>query len=142
MDEFDQFWAAYPRKVAKIAARRAFLKAKRLEGVTIEDLLAGVQRYIATKPDYADWCHPTTFLNGGRWMDEPDAAPEKAEMVEVDEETYFAHLRATGREGFIKVARSYPTMKRTVPREWLDERLREAASAKDHRENVVQIRAS
>jgi hypothetical protein len=70
MDEFEAFWAAFPRKVGKLAAKLEWSKALKLSSV--EDIMSGVERYKACKPDYADWCHPKTWLHQGRWMDEPD----------------------------------------------------------------------
>lgn len=78
MLEFDQFWGAFPRKVGKLAALRAYERSRRL--ASAEDIIAGVERYKQTKPDYADWCHPATWLNQGRWMDEPDLEPVKADI--------------------------------------------------------------
>ena len=73
MDGFDEFWAAYPRKVGKLGARRKYDRALKLtDHATI---MAGVERYKANKPDYADWCHPSTWLHNGRWDDEYDTAP-------------------------------------------------------------------
>ena len=72
MTEFETFWQVYPKKVGKLAAQQAYKKARRL--ATAEMLLAGVERYTRNKAEYADWCHPTTWLNQGRWMDE-DTAP-------------------------------------------------------------------
>jgi len=71
MNGFTAFWSAYPRKVGKLAAQKAYTKAR--QTVSAEDLLAGLERYKVTKPSYADWCHPKTFLSQGRWMDEPEA---------------------------------------------------------------------
>ena len=65
---FDEFWAAYPRRVAKIAARRAYDKALKL--TDHETIMRGVENYKLHKPDYQDWCHPATWLNGGRWDDD------------------------------------------------------------------------
>lgn len=70
---FQQFWQVYPRRVGKLAALKEWQKAVRLDSV--ENILAGVERYKRTKPEYADWCHPRTFLSQGRWMDEVDEAP-------------------------------------------------------------------
>ena len=70
MTDFDRFWAVYPRRVGKLAAMQAFQKARKL--ASVEDIIAGVERYIRSKPEYADWCHATTWLNQGRWMDEDD----------------------------------------------------------------------
>lgn len=67
---FDEFWAAYPAKVGKEAARRKFERIRRGGKVAFPDLMAGLQRYKASKPPDRDWCHPTTWLNQGRWEDE------------------------------------------------------------------------
>lgn len=68
--DFEVFWRAYPKRVGKLAAQKAYAKVRR-GGIPADELLDGVAQYRRTKPDYADWCHPTTWLNQGRWMDEP-----------------------------------------------------------------------
>lgn len=70
-EDFTAFWASFPRRTAKLAAMKAYERARRMDSA--ENILAGVERYKRNKPEYADWCHPATFLNQGRWMDEPDA---------------------------------------------------------------------
>lgn len=68
--EFDAFWAQYPRKVGKEAARKAFIKA--LKSTDIGALMAGVERLrreVAGK-DQKFTPHPSTWLNEGRWDDE------------------------------------------------------------------------
>jgi len=70
--EFDKFWEAYPHKVSKFAARRAFDKVSK--NVNIDDILHGVKNYITSKPPHHDYAHPATWLNGGRWLDEPAPA--------------------------------------------------------------------
>lgn len=70
MSEFDQFWEKYPRRVGKLDAMRAFEKARKM--ASLAEILEGIDLYMATKPEYADYCHPSTWLNKGRWMDEPD----------------------------------------------------------------------
>lgn len=71
--EFDAFWSVYPEKVGKGAARKAFPVA--LSKAPLETLIAGVRRYIATKPRDRNYCHPSTWLNEERWSDEPTAPP-------------------------------------------------------------------
>ena len=66
---FDQFWSAYPEKIAKAAARKAFDGAMRK--TTIEIILAGVARYRQSKPADRAWAHPATWLNQERWLDQP-----------------------------------------------------------------------
>jgi hypothetical protein len=70
--EFDIFWAAYPKKKGKIAGRKAFDKAIKL--ATLEQLLQGIEllkRETAGK-DITFTPHPASWLNDGRWEDEPD----------------------------------------------------------------------
>jgi len=66
--EFLQWWETYPRKEAKKNARKAYWVARKT--VSAETLLEGVSRYRASKPHYADWKVPTTWLNGEHWEDE------------------------------------------------------------------------
>ena len=70
-EAFEDFWRAYPRKVAKDAARRAFDKALKA-GVDAGALIAGAQRYAVERqgqdPKFTK--HPATWLNGGCWEDE------------------------------------------------------------------------
>ena len=70
---FAEFWAAYPRKVGKDAAAKAF--AKRRVG---PELLAVMLAAIAAQRSGEQWAkdggqfipHPATWLNEGRWQDE------------------------------------------------------------------------
>jgi hypothetical protein len=68
---FDTFWAAYPRREAKLDAMKAYDKARKL--ASAEDILAGVERYKRTMPDEKRYRPlPASWLNAGRWMDEDD----------------------------------------------------------------------
>lgn len=70
--EFENFWAAYPNKVGKDAAWRAWQKRKAdlPEG---EELLAILARQRASQQWQKDGGqyvpHPATWLNQGRWQD-------------------------------------------------------------------------
>ena len=66
---FDQFWQAYPCKKGKPLAEKAFRKVSD----DFPAIMRGLEQYKAHKPDYADWMHPSTFLNQRRWEDEYDA---------------------------------------------------------------------
>lgn len=68
--EFQTFWKAYPRKVGRLDAEKAYQKARRQWSA--QQILDGIEAYKRRKPDYADYCHPSTFLNQGRWLDEDD----------------------------------------------------------------------
>lgn len=71
---FEEFWAAFPRKVGKDAALRAFEKRKP-DRALLDRMLAA----IAAQRASPDWQkdggqfipHPTTWLNQGRWDDQP-----------------------------------------------------------------------
>lgn len=69
-EEFALFWQRFPRRTAKLDAMKAYERARRTASAA--DILDGIGRYMENKPEYADWCHPATFLNKGRWMDEYD----------------------------------------------------------------------
>jgi hypothetical protein len=75
-EAFDRFWAAYPKRVAKEAARKAFAKAAE-NGTDVEALIAGAQRYAAERQgqDQKFTKHPATWLNAGCWEDEAPGAP-------------------------------------------------------------------
>lgn len=66
---FDDFWAAYPKKVGKDAARRAWAKAvRRDDPAKIVDV---VRRY-PFRPDKQFVKDPATWLNAGCWTDDLD----------------------------------------------------------------------
>lgn len=76
---FPTFWSLYPRKVGKLAAMKAWAKAVKLD--TPENIIAGIEPYKAHKPEWQDYCHPATWLNQGRWMDEYEPEPERQVYV-------------------------------------------------------------
>jgi len=68
---FAEFWQAYPRKVGKRAAMKAFaLALKRTDAPTILAGLARAQPHFNPETQYQP--HPTTWLNQDRWLDEHD----------------------------------------------------------------------
>jgi hypothetical protein len=69
---FAKFWQAYPHKVGKRDAATSFQRILKMGIVGIDDLMAGLARY-AAKTDDRPWCNPATWLNGGRWDDQPAA---------------------------------------------------------------------
>ena len=68
---FAEWYAVYPRHVARDAAAAAYGRA--VKRVSAEVLLAGARRYRAecagTEAHYV--AHPASWLNAGRWADEP-----------------------------------------------------------------------
>lgn len=73
--EFEkQFWPAWPNKVGKPAAFKAFCKVRKAFDLT--PILFGVDRYVAEKPGDRPWLNPATFLNQERFNDEPAAVAQ------------------------------------------------------------------
>lgn len=73
--EFDEFWKTYPRRVGKEAAKVAWSKAAKKTDAGL--ILTAVRRYAEDPnlPDKKFIPHPATWLNQGRWDDEPCAPP-------------------------------------------------------------------
>ena len=67
--DWSAFWAAYPHKVGKGAARKAWKSA--IKKADPAEIIAGAERYRADRgrdPKYT--AHPSTWLNGERWSDQ------------------------------------------------------------------------
>jgi len=86
-DEFDRFWANYPRKVGKKAARAKW-KATAKERPALEAVLRSVERAKRSEQWTRDGGqyipHPATWLSQGRWDDEPVSASVIAEQPKGD----------------------------------------------------------
>jgi len=74
-EKFAQFWSLYPRRVGKTAAKKAFDKA--VDSVGLETVLDGVKRFASDPylPETKFIPHPSTWLNEGRWDDDPYPVP-------------------------------------------------------------------
>lgn len=90
---FDHFWQAYPSKVGKADARKAFDKASKV--VSFDVMMDGLARY-AAKTDDRPWCNPGTWLRQERWADQPAAAPANLKGVSADR----ARLRQEIADGY------------------------------------------
>ena len=87
---FDSFWSAYPRKVAKAEARKAFTKIT----VPLETILSAITE--ARKSP--DWTkdggrfipYPASWLNGKRWEDESSVPlqPEARSSIVYTEDAF------------------------------------------------------
>jgi len=83
-DQFSIFWASYPRRIAKGAARKAFDKA--IKKTTLEVMLNAITVYVAMKPEKIDYKHPATWLNCECWDDEwepPQARVQAGQITSV-----------------------------------------------------------
>lgn len=70
---FDKFWKAYPKKVGKDAAKKAFDKRKP-DDDTLENMIQAIELQKVSDQWQRDGGqyipNPATWLNQGRWMDE------------------------------------------------------------------------
>jgi hypothetical protein len=67
-EPFEGFWSAYPRRIGKAAARRAWEKAMK---VTTPEVIGAALRAAEWPEDPQYIPHPATWLNQGRWDDQP-----------------------------------------------------------------------
>ncbi len=85
---FGEFWSEYPRKVAKIAASKAFEKA--LTQASAEEIMAGLKAFndhLEKHPRERQYIpHCTTWLNQGRWADEHEAKVTPQDQMNFDEQ--------------------------------------------------------
>lgn len=79
---FAAFWDAYPRKVGKIAALRSWRKAKPSPDAVLQALAWQVKSEKWTEGYIPN---PATYLNQGRWEDEP---PRPAAVLNFGQERY------------------------------------------------------
>ena len=67
---FDEFWTAYPRRSGKIKAKDAFRKASK--ECDPSEIIAGAQAFADDPNRQEEFTpHPATWLNQGRWEDDP-----------------------------------------------------------------------
>lgn len=78
---FERFWSAYPRRVGKQDALKAWRQLNPDEKL-VDLIVAGVERWKTcgqwTKDGGAFICYPATFIRGRRWEedDRPDVPPQ------------------------------------------------------------------
>lgn len=85
--EFLSFWDAYPRKVGKRAANKAWQRAIKLvsNDCAINEAVEAQKKSAAWLKDNGQYIpYPATWLNQGRWEDETE--PDLAKPIEVDKE--------------------------------------------------------
>jgi hypothetical protein len=103
---FEVFWDAYPHKVGKKAALRAFAVAKR-SGVGLPQMLTALACYKSDKPPDRQWCNPATWLNQGRWEDQPaeiknGSTRQKSELIDAAD-TLIERIQGFGTPGAFEI---------------------------------------
>lgn len=82
--DFTAFWDAYPKKVGKGQARRAWSSMLK-KGADPDEVVAAVEAFAkscadaGTDPKFIP--HPSTWLNGERWSDEMSPEPDEAPRI-------------------------------------------------------------
>lgn len=66
--DFDRFYAAYPRKLAKADAQKAFQKLKDFEQIKATEQIKAYKKQC--DKDKVSYLYPATYLNSRRWDDE------------------------------------------------------------------------
>lgn len=76
VDLFDLFWTAYPRKVKKPQARKAWDKLHVTEE-SFQTIMKGLERWKVhwAKKNNQFASYPASWLNGECWNDDPEPAP-------------------------------------------------------------------
>ena len=81
---FEQFWKAYPRKIAKGEARRVWFRLKP-DSALLERILKAIEAQKRTEQWHKESGkfipHPATWLNGERWEDETKIQLPRKEIV-------------------------------------------------------------
>lgn len=68
-DGFDAFWELYPRKIGKLGAKKSWMRAIKI--CPAERITAALKVAIPSWNDPQYIPHATTWLNQGRWEDQP-----------------------------------------------------------------------
>ena len=85
---FDEFWKAYPRKVDKKGAARAFFRIKGLSKSfsQIMEALEKCKQSTQWKKDGGNFIpHPTTWIRQERWLSVMDNQVERPSSFDIDE---------------------------------------------------------
>ena len=112
MTDFDTWWAAYPKKVAKRLARKKFNDLTK-EMPPLDQMLAILEMQKRSKAwlknDGEFIPHPTTYLNQGRWEDELEVTLPKDIVNEKPWHETWPGIVAKGRElGLLESQFTYP----------------------------------
>jgi hypothetical protein len=88
--EFEEFWQAYPRKLAKGNARKAWDAA--VKKADPDSIIVGAIHYAKNVTDPKFTMHPATWLNAERWLDEEMQARKKPRLPDFDTPEGMAEL--------------------------------------------------
>lgn len=106
--EFDGFWKAYPRKVGKPKARRAYAAARRR--ASLDEIAGGLVAQLPDmrRRDIGFVPHPTTWLNQDRWADDPVQSAQAVPRREETRNPFLRMLETDAAAGLLDHYRSDP----------------------------------
>ncbi len=117
MDEFEQFWLAYPRKIGKGDARKSWQKTTKIRpplSVILESLKNARRSEQWQRDDGRYIPHPATWLNQERWADEHEV--NLADALEWYETSTGIEQMGASLGIFPKTFAAWPTFKEAVMR--------------------------
>lgn len=76
LQQFEVFWLSFPNKKGKGDAEKAFRTA--IKQATLDQMLEGIAKYVANKPDWQAYKGPGPWLRGKHWLDEWEPQQTKA----------------------------------------------------------------
>lgn len=88
-EQFDAFWAKYPKRVGKKVAKQKFMLA--LKRVDFNTMMLALDCYIAEvdkkneKGKWLDFCNPSTWLHQDRWENYKPTEQVQRQPEDVDE---------------------------------------------------------
>lgn len=102
--EFEKFWDTYPKKVGKKKAKEVYTRLVEKDPSLSELVLSGLRRQLPlfNRTEARFIPHPTTWLNQGRWEDEPEKKivreprTEPSELKKFNVEDYKKHFEKLG----------------------------------------------
>ena len=107
-DDFDVFWKEYPIKVGKQAARKAWEKA--IKATPTAHIILGAKRYANDPNRHPSFtAHASTWLNAGRWSDDPlpprEVTPDEKRKAELESARLKAEAERKATEAFFEEQR-------------------------------------
>jgi hypothetical protein len=91
-DDYKRFWKTYPRRVGKLASYAAWKKALMIADA--ESIISGAQAFADDPNRQEEFTpHPATWLNQGRWEDDPLPARGSSERTKgAIQDDYFLQI--------------------------------------------------
>jgi hypothetical protein len=81
MEDFDKFWEAYPRKIAKGDARKAWTQTQKIRP-ELDFILRAIEAQKETWENPKFIPYPATWLRAERWDDEVQVHSPKSKSME------------------------------------------------------------